>query len=435
MIAIVSTAGRLLAAHWPAILAWFFAGVLANHLLLQLAGTVGAYSALGGALLLPLGILARVVSYVAMFLVVRDGMRQLGLVAPYPPRGRERRQTFVRSLLASILPFIAFYGASGLLRDDVNAYFQRVLQVRTQLLLQHGPDAEVGDAANGWLELGPGTLALIVVAFGIRWLLDRHRDRLPRWSVLLSVYLETLWVFLAATAVGDLVARVSAWVQTRQAMVWLDDVRSWLADLFTPVIWAWDGVLWLAGQVGEVMLLPLAWLTIAGVVYGQAVAHAPVRVAHRSVAAAQARWAGVPGWLRTRLVDLWNDLTGRFQPIWRAIVLMWRAGPVLIGTYVLAFAVLRALEPVVGFGITRLIGPHDLQGFWMVNDQIILLAIPLVIEPLRIALVAGGYDAVIGRLRGHDADALPAEEPSAPLRARARTRRTSAGQDRTRTRA
>ena len=74
MIAILSGAGRQLLAHWPAIMAWFLAGTLANWAMIQLAAWVGAYSALGGALLLPLAILARLVSYVAMFLVVRDGM-------------------------------------------------------------------------------------------------------------------------------------------------------------------------------------------------------------------------------------------------------------------------------------------------------------------------------------------------------------------------
>ena len=36
----------------------------------------------------------------------------------------------------------------------------------------------------------------------------------------------------------------------------------------------------------------------------------------------------------------------------------------------------------------------------------ILLIVPLVIEPLRIAFIGGAYDAVLGRLRSADASAL-----------------------------
>jgi hypothetical protein len=44
------------------------------------------------------------------------------------------------------------------------------------------------------------------------------------------------------------------------------------------------------------------------------------------------------------------------------------------------------------------IGPQELSGFWMVNAPLVFLFVPLVIEPLRVVLVASAYDAVIGRL-------------------------------------
>jgi hypothetical protein len=62
--------GRLLAAHWPALIAWFFAGILGRCLAVEGARFVGAYTAIGGFLLLPLASLARLISFVAMFLVL-----------------------------------------------------------------------------------------------------------------------------------------------------------------------------------------------------------------------------------------------------------------------------------------------------------------------------------------------------------------------------
>lgn len=402
MIALLATAARQLLAHWPAIMAWFLAGTLANYGVIQLAGWVGAYTAIGGALLLPVGVLARLISYVAMFLIVRDGMRQLDALAPLPETPTARRAAFLSALLGSILPFVAFYAAWGLMRADVAAYFQRVLAVNTGLL---SADEQVGDGAAGELSLGVWTIIVIVVAFALRWLIKRYSARLPKWFAFAAVYLEVLWVYLSLMVVSDIVGSITAWVQARQAMAWLDGLRDWLSAQLVPVAWLWEAVEWVLGEAGGVLLLPLAWLTIAGVVYGQAVAPQRVSLSGALVDRARSRWLRAPGWIRTRLADFWAEIAARFRPIGRAIVLMWRAGPVLIGGYVLLYTVLLALESLVGIGITRILGPNELGAFWMVNDQLILLAIPLIIEPLRIVLVSASYDQVVGRLVPRQTDA------------------------------
>lgn len=409
MIAILTGAGRQLLAHWPAIIAWFLAGTLVNWAVIQFAGWVGAYSALGGALLLPLAILARLVSYVAMFLVVRDGMREMREIAPFPESGPERREQFVRALLGSILPFVAFYAAWGLLRDDVSFYYQRVLEIAVLR-------GEKGDGQNGWLAFNVWTVGIIVVAFALRWLLKRYAERVPKWFAVFAVYLELLWVFLTVTLIGDALEAVTVWVDSRQALVWIADLREWVSAQLVPVAWVWEAVEWFIGEAGGIILLPLAWLAIAGVVYGQAVAPRGVRIRGALVDRARARWTSAPRWVRARLADIWSELVGRFQPIGRALVLMWRAGPVLIGGYVLLYTLLLALESLVGIGVTRVFGPNDVGRFWMVNDQLILLAIPLIIEPLRIVLVSSSYDQVIGRLLQRNADAGAAElsRPAAP---------------------
>jgi hypothetical protein len=398
VIAILTGAGRQLLAHWPAIMAWFLVGTLVNWAVIQLAGWVGAYSALGGALLLPLAILARLVSYVAMFLVVRDGMREMRRIAPLPESGPERREQFLRALLGSILPFVAFYAAWGLLREDVTFYYQRVLEITVLR-------GEKGDGQNGWLAFSVWTVGLIVVAFTLRWLLKRYAERVPKWFAVFAVYLELLWVFLTATLIGDAIGALTAWVDSRQALVWISDAREWVFSQLVPVAWLWEGAEWFIGEAGGIILLPLAWLAIAGVVYGQAVAPRGVRVRGALADRAHARWTSAPRWVRARLSDIWSELVARFRPIGRALVLMWRAGPVLIGGYILLYTLLLALESLVGIGVTRLFGPNDVSGFWMVNDQLILLAIPLIIEPLRIVLVSSSYDQVIARLVGRNADA------------------------------
>ncbi|SFS13547.1 hypothetical protein SAMN04487846_2717 [Microbacterium sp. cf046] len=400
MIAVLRVAGQLLWRHWPALLALYLAGTLGRYIALEAAGFVGAYSAIGGALLFPLAILSRLVALVAMLLVLRGGMVQLGVIAPVPAERSERRRAFVDALLAGILPFVAFYAAWGYLREDAAAYFSRVLEVNTGLIADEilGGAERAGDGAAGELAFGPVTVAIMVAAFAGRWLWKRYRSRLPKGLAAVAVYLEVLWVYLSVTLIADALNAVAAWAQSRQAMVWLGDVREWVSAQLAPVAVVWDAVEWLLGEVGGIVLLPIAWLTIAGVIYGQAVAPQSARLGGVAIARAQARYNTLPSRLRARLRDVWSDLVARFQPIGRALLLMWRAGPVLVGSYILLFTVVLALDAGLEVGVTRIVGPEELGSFWMVNAPLVFLAVPLVIEPLRVVLVASAYDAVIGRL-------------------------------------
>lgn len=398
----LKTTGRLLAAHWPALLAWFLAGVLARYLVIEVAGFVGAYSAVGGLLLMPLAILARLVSFVAMFLVLRDGMARLGALAPLPPSVADRRRAFVDALLAGVLPFFAFYAAWGYLRADMAAYSARALEVQSEVnaasQLLGGEAVIRGAGTIDQLGFEPVTIALIVVAFAGRWAWKRYRERLPRLLSLVAVYLEAIWVFLTVMLLSEATGWITGWIGSRQAMVWLADLRAWTAEQLLPIAWLWEGVEWLLGELGGVILLPIAWLTIAGVVYGQAVAAEAPQLSGGVLDRARRGWGALPSGVRRRLADVWGELVSRFRPIGRAFVLMWRAGPVLIGGYILLATMLVAGERLLEYGITRAIGPHDLVEFWFVADTAILLVVPLVMEPVRIAIVASAYDAVIGRL-------------------------------------
>ena len=112
------------------------------------------------------------------------------------------------------------------------------------------------------------------------------------------------------------------------------------------------------------------------------------------------RYGALPQHLRRRLRDLGSGVGGRFQPVWRALVLMWRGGPLLIGGYVLLYVLIQLADPLLSYAVTRAIGPHDVNAFWRAAGGL-LLAIPsLVIEPVRTVLIAGAYDATVGALIG-----------------------------------
>ncbi len=398
---ILRTVGRVLLRSAPQLLAWFLAGWLGNHFALQLAGFVGGWWSTGGLLLLPLAVLARLVSFVAMFLVARSALRELGFIASVPESARERVATFVNSLLAGVLPFFAVYAAYGFLRDDFFEYVRLALQVHTGRIWA-GEDVSGEDVSSAGF--GVWTWVIIVVAYGLRWAWKRWDEKLPRSLSLVAVYLEAVWLFFFVWTLGDITRTVGDWVAHRAAMVWIGEVHAWVAERIAVLGWVWDGVLWLIGQLGGVLLQPLAWLAVAGVIYGQAIAAERITVStryagNRYVRTVQRRYTVLPEWARTRLGDIGEDLLDRFRPIGRSLLLMWRAGPVVIGSYVLLYTVVLAIQ---GFGpgwIVTLIGPQNMATFWMRYQTPIFLLVPMIVEPVRIAVVAAGYDATLGALR------------------------------------
>jgi hypothetical protein len=349
-----------------------------------------------------------------MFLVLRDDMPNLRRVAadPLPKTGAERRTAFLDAVFVSILPFFAFYYAWGMLKSDVDQYVSRAIDTffyfRGEYLDPNRPNYE--DVSE--LRFEVLTIAIVVIAFAGRWALKRWREKLPRWTALVGVYLEAVWVFMSVLLLSQLFGSISGWVQGRQAMVWLADVREWLAGFAMPLAWIWDGISWVLGEVGGIVLQPLAWLAIAGVIYGRAIAARTVALpSDERVEAVRRRYSSLPARLRRRLRDFWDDLTGRFRPVGRAILLIWHAGAIQMGLFVLAYTVVMALQGWLRWGLNTLIGPQELYGFWVVMDSVVILAVISVTEPVRVALVAAAYDHALTKLSPSEQEQL--EEPVA----------------------
>lgn len=401
MLGILTTTGRVLARHWPALMAWYLAGVLVQYVIAQVAGFIGASSATLGFLVLPIGILARLISLVAMFLVLRDGLRNLQEVAPLPESAVERRRTFLSALLAGILPFFTVYWAQGLLREDINAYSTRALEVRSGIIFtaRVNGDLPVSDQDTVLnLPLSVWTVAIIVFAFAGRWAWSRWSTKLAKWLSPVAVYFEVVWVFFSVMVIGDVFDTIKEWVDGRAVMALLEDVREQVLNAVVPLRWLGEAIGWVLSEAGPVLIAPLAWLTIAGVVFGQAIVAEKLRVENQLISRFRQHATAIPNPVTRRLKDLGEELSARFRPIGRAILLMWRAGPLLVASYALLYVAVKALESFFSFGITRLIGPHDFLT-WAIILPVVSVVPLLITEPLRIAVISGAYDETLARLR------------------------------------
>lgn len=402
---------RLAARRWPQLLAWFLAGWLARYLLIELAALVGSRWLLGGLLIMALAILARLISFVGMFLVLRDDMPNLRAAAadPLPQSPRQRRRAFVDAVLISILPFFAFYYAWGLLAADMRNYALRALETYLDTTDLTDPQV-VSFSEIDTLSVDALTIGVIVAAFAGRWVLKRWRAKLPAWTTLVGVYLEAIWVFLTVYLISGLFGGVTAWLQNRQGAVWLADAREWLGQFARPLAWVWDAIGWVVAEVGAIVLEPLAWLTIAGVIYGRAIAARTVAVpANERVDAVRRRYGTVPQLVRRRLNDVWSARTGRVRAVVNAVATIWHAGAVPMGVFILGYTVVMALEGWLRWAIVAALGPHDLSAFWMVIDTALIVAVVAVVEPLRVSVVAAAYDHALPRLSAQELHRL--EEP------------------------
>lgn len=427
LIGILRRTARIVISFWPALMAWYLFGVLGNRVIIGVAGWVGAWNFGVGVALMPFAILCRLVAFVAMLLTVRDALPVLTAGSPEPIEPRQRRRQTVQALLAGILPFFAFYFAWGFMRDDMGAFYARVAQVQFARAFENiasdGP-AEVGSLG---LTLTWLTGTAIVVTFVARRLIKRFAPKSSPVASVIAVYLEALWVMLAGLLVTDLIGSVSSWFRQRQGIAWLTALRDAIAVHVAPLDWLLNVGGWLIGEVGGLILFPLAWLTIAGVIYGQTLSpSSPVtgflnrgRLGHL-----RRRAQKVPSWILRRLRDVWADIVGGLRPIGDAFKLMWHAGPLLVAVYVLFFRSVEWLSGQLDIVITSVLGPHP-SDFWATYMPAIAVIAPTVTAPLTVGVIGGAYDRVLQRIRpthpGVASDPVAADHHADPGEAPAAT--------------
>ena len=407
MLRIIVTSGRALLRCWPTLLAWYLGSALAHFAVIQIAGYVGGYTAVGGLSILPLAVLTRLIGYVGMFLVARNAL----VPRPETWTRRDWADDFWRALGVRILPFYAVYAAWGGLHDDVIDYASRALVVaNSQMIVDTLGDGKHGAAAKDVvLTTGTGfwTFAVILLAFLARWILKRSAERRPRWTVVIEVYLEAIWVFFFVLTVRDQLTAVFEWFGTRRIGTWTTDLHDWILTQFGWLGAAWN---WLWGEGGSFLLAPLGWLAVAGILAfvddSYDLGDVGTRVlGSRYLVAARRTHEGAPGWLRRMLRSLGDDWRERFLPFAAAVLRMWRAGPVLIGSYLFLYAAVQLVQPGVDQLLVTLIGPQDFSSFWSVFDQVLFLVGAVLAEPIRIALITGTQAVITEPVRPQAAPA------------------------------
>lgn len=399
MLSIVTGTFRLFAARWPELIAIFLAGWTVRFLLIRFAGSLANIDPLLGLLVVPIAVLARLASYVAMFLVLRTAMPNfMTLSEARLTKAGKPPQRFAQVLSSSILAFFIVFATWNMMREDFIAYASASVE-------QWNPfEPGTNEAGSSLAVDATGvTIMMVVIAFSLRFLIKKFAERLPRWTSYLAVYLEALWVFIVVFAAQRVITGLVEWLTTRVIVVWALDLIDAAKVAFAPLRWTLDAGAWLIGQGGLLIVLPLAWLALAGIVYSNALALDRVSVAETTGIAATVRqkYERVPASLRKRIVSLMGDLIDRWRPIADSARLIWGAGIIAVALFVLAYAVLDTSTLWLLQGVYQLLGPHELGWWFAVDNQTSLVADSL-IEPLRLCLIAATYDFCLGVVRKRD---------------------------------
>lgn len=376
---------RILAQTWAPLLAWYLAGSLVRAGILALAAPIGPESALSALLLVPIAVLARLVSYVGMFLVLRRALRGYRALAGGDvvfTTARDTVSEFVRVLLASIGLFFTLYAIIGLLFEDLSAYAQAAYRYSADA----GAVLNVGD--------GPIALAVVVIAFTARMLLKFFAPRLPDWMAIVEIYLEATWVFVALTAVGALFGPVLDWISSRQVVRWWNDLQDAITGLWDPIRVAIESLGWITPVVLQVVFLPLAWLFIASVVYLRALGNViedEIPVPAAITARVRLGVRRVPALLRRYRYLFTGTWDGLGRPLVFSARFVLRAGILNLAVFLAAYGLLYAAGQWLVRGVYSAVGAQDFAQ-WLLIDPVISAGLSAILEPIRVVLLAAAFD-------------------------------------------
>lgn len=396
---------------WPQLAAIWLLGFIGNLLLNEIAAMIGRWNSLAGLSVLALVVLLKLVVIVALFETVRRGLPALNAAShrlkDQPDRPIEAKAPpgdFLSALALSLVPFFAFYTAWGFLGDTVRDYSRLSLS-----LFMAGESAGLLDVSGGkWL------IVPVVIAWAVRRFAKamHKRSHAPIWPILIVVC-EANWAFIGLFVLSEWQDEIRAWFSHIPETI--GTVISLLApvmdatarqDVPLPPEFASPPIATQLVSLFFYALYPVVWLTLAALVYGYDIdsARAP---GEGRLAGAVSRWKALPKSVRDFISHFISGTLKRYRALAEGIGLALNSGigPVLVA--IVAYRLLDWGSAWTWYGLTQLIGPHDLP-LWQVIAQMIspFIGTPsdpgegLLITPIKICLLAATLE--IGFAQGRE---------------------------------
>lgn len=358
---VLATAGRLLARHWPALLALAFLGTAVRAGAIWLAVVVSDKSAFIAQLIMILAPLGYLVPIIVMLRLCRSSLPSIAALeaADGPVAVTERRERRLVDVTVSMLvPFLAVYVASSLLSDDLVRFLN---QAAYEEYSQDSGGSPVEYDFIGRLGVYQETtlIAIIAVAWILRWALGRFERRTSFLALaFVGALVEVYYTTQVAKTVEEAKAGAGRWVENRSSVNWVVDRYDSMVDrlgwLANPVDRVTDWLFGLFGSLDAVVVVPLAWLTLGAVVLGHKLA-APKPVTHPVLD----RLTAIPERIRQPLGSLAADIKERFSAFFNGLRLLAEAGLFPMLAFSLVFLLVLQLAQVFAWMLRFIIGPIE----------------------------------------------------------------------------
>lgn len=381
----------LLGRHWPALLMISLFGSAAHDLLSWSAVTATKFASPVGVLVLALVPLSLMVALILMMRTLRPSLPYLARVTAAD--GGDRRG--LMAVFASVaVPFLTIYTTYDYLKDDVSSFTYEVWR-----------SSDPGEMI-AQLPFSPtvGVICIVVLAVVLRALFNVVSLGALRFVTQpLGAYAEVVWLSTLTMAGNQLRGVGWDWLDSRRAGEWWHTYWAGADAVFQPIRVMLEAF-W--HNIDVVVFAPIAWLALGTVVYGR-------RLTEPSAGEARvSRWADqLPQPFAFIAKGIRGMFSKRFGPLVNGLRLLGRAGlrPMLI--FCVAFVVLQMVPQGIWEIERALIGPHDLQEFWMPLSYLTAPVNSALRWVLIICLVAAATDRILAT----DPAKAPAQpSPAAP---------------------
>jgi len=388
---------------WPQLVAIVLLGVVLGDLFMQVAARVALLNHMAGLALLTLVALTQLIVTVAMFQTMLPGLPAVraaqqaaqGETETGPRSGGAR---LARMVSVALLPFFAYYAAWGFLGDTVRQYSRVTLDM-----------APFGGGAGNVLDVLDSRWLIVSVV--ISWLIRRFATAMRKrggsrsfWQIVV-VICETNWIFIGLYVISRWKDGVIGWIMSRNIFSVLqaaadgiaNPVASALAAPMVPVeVTSIDSTTRLV-NLFFYMLLPVIWLVLAALIYGYDVRDdKELMRMHRRVERLGERYRAIPKFLRDFAEHFISGYRSRYLPLANGVRITLSSGVVLIVTLIVGYRLIDWLAAWAWLGMTRLIGPHELDTWQVLSEGVSLLfgsafqdsSTGILVEPLRISFLA-----------------------------------------------
>lgn len=386
----------LVVKHLPVLVVLYLLGATGRGAVLWAAVEVSAVQPTVAGLMLPLAPLSTLVAFVLMLRVVGRSLRhaRFGATADQAATPVGVRLTILASTL---IPFLTVYAAQGYLQEDVRVFVNEASydELFGSARSFYGESADIGRAA---VASGSLLVGLVLVALVLRFLLTRFD--LPRKHVAfggLAAYVEVLWLVLLARQFTQYQDTAWQWVLDRRSVhavqSWWGQLVDGLGALGEPLARTVSAIGTFIDSSDDILLIPVAWLTVGAVALGTSVA-APRRA---PVARPWERYTNrVPTRVRSWGGELTSDFTGRFRGLANGVRLLAVGGLLPMILFCLVFVLARQAGLGVGEVWRMVVGPVDSatgtafapwRGLVTTGVEYVVLA----------GLLAAAVDRIVGR--------------------------------------